>query len=815
MPTYSQPAIPIATSVEPHCDLCSLPIRARETREGEFRFCCAGCRQVFLALTSATGVLPAGFRKTDLYQACVRAGIIPDGRDEDTEESAPPAQEFSTPPLELSFRLENMWCPACAWLVEEVLKRKRGVIDPRVSFLADTVRLKYFPHMVTPAEIASAVAKLGYSLRPSEDSGSGKTTEKALLLRLGISAILAMNGMMLSWTIYFGLFHDLGPVVVAYLSYPLLLITTPVVFYGGMPILKGAWTGLRLGRVSMDTLIAVSVLAAFLYSLIQMARGSVHLYFDTAAMLITIVLVGRYIELRARHRVFAGIGIEYLGTLKARLFTGGLERWVSADALRPGDSFLVRSGERVPLDGRITKGKAVVDQSVLTGEARPLSLGSEDEVAAGALLTDGEIEVAATRLANESSFRRIVDLVLEALEIKSAGEGFTDSVSRFFVPVLMTVTVFTAALLWVFRLPAEEILLRSLTMLLISCPCAIGIAVPLVKTVIVGLARKKGILIRNPEALERMAGIDTIVLDKTGTVTEGRYTLRHVISDEINERDLFPILAALERGSTHVLAREIVRYSAALGASAAEATQVEELEGLGITGLVNNNEIFIGNRRLISQCNTELPQSLNDQAIPWEQEGMTVVFFGWDGRAMGLLVLGDPIRPDARQLVAWLRRRNIRPLLLSGDGSKTTEAVALSLSLEESAGQMLPSDKVATVKALQAQGAKVVMVGDGVNDAAALAWADVGIALGGALNSMREASDLIITSGRLDTIKDAFDIAALSVKSVRQNITFAFVYNAVAIPVAAAGFLNPLVAVFAMFASSLTVIGNALRLSRK
>jgi P-type Cu+ transporter len=312
-----------------------------------------------------------------------------------------------------------------------------------------------------------------------------------------------------------------------------------------------------------------------------------------------------------------------------------------------------------------------------------------------------------------------------------------------------------------------------------------------------------------------MAGINTVVLDKTGTLTEGRYTLHHVVSDEISEKDLFPMLAALERGSTHVLAREIVRYSATLGVSTAEATEVEELEGLGITGLVNNNEIFIGNRRLISRCNADLPPSLDGQAIPWEQEGMTVVFFGWDGRAMGLLVLGDPIRPDAHQFVAWLRGRNIRPLLLSGDGSKTTEAVALSLSLEESAGQMLPSDKVATVKALQAQGAKVAMVGDGVNDAAALAWADVGIALGGAFNSMREASDLIVTSGRLDTIKDVFDIAALSVKSVRQNLAFAFAYNAVAIPVAAVGFLNPLVAVFAMCASSLTVIGNALRVSRK
>jgi heavy metal translocating P-type ATPase len=778
-------------------------------------FCCAGCKQVYLVLTAATGALPADFRKTDIYRACLQAGIIPGAATEEATDSAVSGQDVSVPALDFSFHVRNMWCPSCAWLIEEVLRRKRGVVQPRVSFLADAVRLKYLPNVVTPSEIVSGVTKLGYAVSSSEGNHSREAAARDLLLRLGISAILAMNGMMLSWVIYFGLFRDLGPAVVAYLSYPLLLITAPVVFFGGMPILRNAWLGLTLGRVSMDTLIAVSTLAAFFYSLIQMTRGSVHLYFDTAAMLVTIVLLGRYIEMVVRHRVVAGIGLDELGTQKARLLQDGSERWVNADAVRPGDMFLVQARERVPLDGCVMKGEGFLDQSVLTGEPAPVSKGVRDEVMAGSLLVDGEIAVAANRPAAESSLRRMVDLMYEALGGKQDGEELADSVSRFFVPALMGATGLTAGLLWSLGFSGQDILLRCLTMLLISCPCAIGIAVPLIKVAIVGLARKKGILVRNPRALDQFPLIGMVVLDKTGTVTEGRFALHHFVSEEMDKEELFPLLAAIEAGSRHVLAREILRCTGELGVSTPTASEAEELAGRGVIGTVNRKRLFVGNRRLLAQCDIRLPSSLDAQALSWEQNGMTVAFFGWDGRATGLLVFGDPIRPDARELVSWLQTTGMRVLLLSGDGRETTEAVARHLSIPEFSGQMLPSEKAEMVRTLQKQGLKVGMVGDGVNDAAALGQADIGIAFGVGHDLIQEASDLIVTSGRLATIRDAFVIAALSVKRVRQNLAFALLYNATAVPVAAAGLLNPLIAVLAMFASSLTVIGNALRIARK
>ena len=797
------------------CSLCSLPLRGQKTDDGAFRFCCMGCRQVFLALTAATGVLPEDYRNSELYQACLKAGIIAGGREESGAEDTPPGEPPVLPGLGLSLRLDNMWCPACAWLIEEVLRRKRGISEPRVSFLTDTVRLKYQPHVITPSEVEAVITKTGYRVRPAEGDGLTRKAGDDPLLRLGISAILTMSAMMLSWTVYSGLFHDPGQIVLAALSYPLLFISAPVVFYGGLPILRNAWVGLRIGKTSMDTLITLSALSAFAYSIAQMARGSAHLYFDTAAMLVTIVLFGRYAEAKARRRIFDGIGMEELASLKARLMPDGLERWVRADSLLPGDVFIVRKDERVPVDGRIAGGKALVDQSVLTGEARPISKLPGDDVLAGTLLMEGGVEVSTSRVLSESALSQTRDLVLEALEARGKEEGVTDALSRLFVPVLLAATGCTAVVLLFLRLPGEEVLFRCLTMLLISCPCAIGIAVPLVKVAVVGIARKRGILVRNPEAVKKMGNINTVVLDKTGTLTEGRFALHGVVAEGIDERELFSMLAAVEGVSSHSLAREIVRYSQTLGILAARATDVEELAGIGVSGFVKGRKVFVGNRQLASRCGADLPPSLDDQALAHEKEGMTVVFFGWDRLSRGFLVLGDRIRPEARGFVSWLKERNMRTVLLSGDGEKTTGAVAGSCAVGEYRGEMLPSEKAQAVKDLKAQGAVVMVIGDGVNDMAALAAADVGVALDKGFDPMREAADIVLTAPRLDAVADLFSIAALSARTTHQSLVFAFAYNAVAIPLAAAGFLNPLIAVFAMFASSLTVILNVLRVVRR
>ena len=796
------------------CHLCGLPVGIAGINEGPHRFCCPGCRQVFLILSDTTGDLPVDFRQTEIYRACMEAGIIRGNRAGDQEKARSEA-EPNMPALELSFSATGMWCPACAWLIEEVLKRTPGALQPRVSFFSDTVRLRYLPHIVTPKEIMSHVEKLGYHASASGENVNQDKSKRDLLVRLGVSAILTMNAMMLSCALYFGFLHDLTPIMVAYFSYPLLAMAAPVVFYGGMPILRRAWAGARLGSTSMDTLVAVGMLAAFSYSVIQVIRGSIHLYFDTAAMLVTIVLLGRYIEMHARERVLSSVALEEISPQKVRLAGGLTGQWVGSDTVKPGDLFIVQSNERIPLDGLIARGSGLLDQSVITGEPVPMAKSAGEQVMAGSLLIDGKLEIEATRSARDGSLRQMADLMASALDGKNSGEQLADSVSRLFVPAVIAVTGVTGFTMWFFNLPAHEILLRCLTMLLISCPCALGIAAPLVKVAVIGLGRTKGLLIRNPEALGRIADLDTMVLDKTGTMTEGAFMLRRVICKKAGEREVLSRIAAIEAKSPHFLARELMRRTLELGLSVEEASAVHEFEGLGVTGIVGGKTVFAGNRRLLSLCNAKLPASIEEQAAGHEHSGMTVVFFGWGGSVLGFFVFGDRIRQGAVELVEWLLKRGMKVLLLSGDGHATTKAVAYSLGIKDFLGQAAPREKAEIIRKLQDERHKVGMVGDGVNDAGALAQADVGFAIGTGRDIMKEASDLVIPSERLSVIMDAFVLSRVSIRTVRQNLCFAFLYNAIAIPVAAAGLLNPLMAVMAMFMSSLTVIGNALRITRK
>jgi P-type Cu+ transporter len=801
------------------CALCGLPLsysQGIEKVDEKLAFCCPGCHQVYTVLSAVSGALPTDFQKSDIYQACLRSGIIPspDGK---TTPAATESREYdgTISPLEMDFRLDNLWCPACGWLIEEVLRRKKGVLVPRVNFLTDTARVAYRPDMITPDEITSAVRKLGYEVSVGAGDSGRRQQERSLLLRVSISAILSMNGMMLSWTIYSGLFRDLGPTVIAFISYPLLLITAPVLFYGGFPIFRNAWNGIKVMKLSADTLIAISALSAFFYSLAEMTKGSVHLYFDTAAMLITIVLFGRFIEMKARHRVITDAGMDGLGIQKTRLLVDDQERWVATDMVRPGDVFVVRPGERIPLDGKVKKGQGLLDQSVLTGEATPVERTCPDEVLAGSVLVDGEMHVSARRAGKESYLRRMLDITAQAIEAKNKSNDFIDRFSRALVPILLGVTAATGVILRFAGIPAEEILLRCLTMLVVACPCAIGIAVPLVRIALMGSARKRGIVVKNLAALDHMPEIDTVVLDKTGTVTEGRFVYRGLVPDDANENDVLPLLAALEENSAHHLGREIRRQARLFGISAPFTSAVDEIAGRGVTAQVGERKVFFGNRGLLDDLSIPLPSAIDDDAGRQERTGMTTVFFGWGGTVKGFAIFGDALRTDAVEVAEWLRSRGIRLVLLSGDGWRTTEAVARMLGIDNFAGQMMPEEKAERVAALMREGRKVAVVGDGVNDTAALSRASVGIAFGTVHSLTEEVADLALVSGKVAGIKSLFVLGKMSVKAVRQNIALAFLYNVIAIPVAALGLLNPLIAVAAMFASSLTVIGNALRIARR
>lgn len=811
---------------EQQCRLCGLPVGRSGVKEKQggayLEFCCFGCRQVYQILSSLPGGRPADFKNTDLYRLCEASGLIgrkfvdPARNRMDGSEASDDLKTVGPEdPLakELILKVDGMWCSACSWLMEVVLGRTKGIREVTALFASDLVRITYLPHEVTVEEIKDRIAGLGY--RPSSFEEPGKTSEerKRVQLRLGISAILTAHVMMISLALYAGFFQDLEPEAIGYLSYPLWILSTPVLIYGGFPIFKKAWIGLRYGHPSMEILISIGALAAYGYSLIQMGRGGLHLYFDTASMLIVLVLLGKYLEARTKERISRGlIELYHLANQKVRLITKSGERWLAAEEVRPGDEFQAMAGDRLPVDGRILFGQADLDESCLTGESRPIKKGLTEEVRAGSIILHGELTIQATRVGAESSVGRIITMMQEGLVRKTGVELFADRLTNWVVPSLLVLAAGTVWFLSSYGHSLEESVLRAVTILVISCPCALGLATPLAKVAAVGVGRTKGILVRNPAALEKIRKLDMLIFDKTGTLTEGRYGLREMVCLGGLQEEALQKIASIEALSDHFLAREIQAKAREFPLCLGEVKNFKSLTGMGVKGMVAGSEVAIGNRRMMHSLGLDLPQDLDPQAKSLEAKGLTLVFFGWEGRIQGFLSFGDCLKEMAPKALSGLRQKGLQTLMVSGDSKETTGSIARELGMGPFFGQARPEDKVRIIRELQHQGHRVGMIGDGVNDAAALAQADVGFALGTRAGILTEASDITLLTDDPSKIRDVLDLSGLTFRVIRQNLLFAFFYNTLGIPLAMTGLLNPMMAALAMFASSLTVVGNTLRI---
>ena len=808
------------TSDEGKCRLCGLPVgrsTARLNLNGDtVIFCCRGCLYVFQILSERPEGPPSDFRETDLFQAAAAAGVIrnKDGRDPESSKKTSYPKEFVQ---EYHFRVEGMWCMACAFLIEEVVRGQEGILDVEVFFFSDLVRIRYLAHRIDPQRVLHEIKKLGYRAFPFDEDSARSHEKKDMLVRLGVSSILTMNIMGISFVVYGGFFRELGEKAIASVSYPLFILCTGVLLYGGLPILKRAAAALRHRTASMDTLISVGSLSAYGYSLFSLSQGSVHLYFDTAAMLITLVLLGRFIELHARDRVTQGIHeMVLLARQKVRLIIDGKERWTAPDLVHSGDLFKVEKGERAAVDGRIVCGRTMVDESFLTGESRPLRKSEGEIITGGSLLLGNTVEMHAVSEGSSSTLSQMMQILQDALSLKDPIELFADRVTRLAVPVVLLLASATAAILVAAGATWSDSLLRAVTVLVIACPCALGIATPLARVASLGSARKKGILIAKPGALERARDLQAIVLDKTGTVTEGRFGLQHMIMEEGTSHEEGLIRAcSVESESEHFIAREILEKAKALSLTWVKCKHAECVEGQGVCGEDRGKEVLVGNRPHIRSRGWSIHPALEGKAMEFERAGQTVVFVAWDGRARGLFSFGDTVREAANGTIAALRSRGLEVWLVSGDSQETTAAVARGLGIKNYAGQALPMDKVEIVRALQAAGKRVGMVGDGINDAAGLAQADVGFALAAKSNLLQQASDVTIISADLKKVIDALDFSAFHNHVVRQNLFFSFFYNGIGIPLALSGYLNPVLAILAMFASSLTVIGNTIRITKK
>ncbi|MFP4388469.1 MAG: heavy metal translocating P-type ATPase [Desulfococcaceae bacterium] len=803
--------------MNPSCDLCGLPLPAAPPRsdfDGEtYRFCCTGCRQVFRMLMEASdSPNPADFRKTELFRTCQTMGIIPASEAELNEirerENPSPSEPEPTPEdgaaLDLNLRVDGMWCPACAWVIDAALRGSPGVRFAATDFSLDRLRCRYDPVRTSPREVIRRVERLGYRAAPPEEGGA--IEKRRALIRFGVSALFTMNVMMLSIALYGGFFTPVSRTDILKLSIPIFLMACVPFFYGGAEIHRRALAGLRNAGFGMETLISAASSAAFFYSVFNLFQGSLHLYFDTATGLVTLTLLGKLLERGARDRVAGDIESFFsLQPGKARVVTPEWPRgrYVAAEALTVGDRFRVDAGETVPADGVVLEGAGTLDEAALTGESVPVPRRPGERLRAGTEVAEGGFLAKVEAVGESTTLGRMIAIMERTLGRRTAFEGRTDRLLRYFTPLILALAFGTGAAWLLAGRDAETALVRAITVMVISCPCALGVAIPLARVAGIAVAGKRGLLVREFSAFEAADRVDAVVFDKTGTLTEGRYRLREVHpAGDWDEESLLALAAGLEAGADGA-----IRAGAAAREIAPEPVGVTEETGWGRTGVWRGRIVRIGAPAWTT--GSALPESLH----PADSD--SAICLSLDGELAGVFHLGDRIRDGAAETVAKLKSSGWPVALVSGDGTATVRSVAERLGIETARGSFLPDAKAEFVAGLQQEGRTVAVVGDGVNDAPALAQADLGVAVhsGGRLD--REAAGVTLMRGEPTQFLDFLELARRVNRTISQNLICAFVYNLLAIPIAMSGLLTPLWAVTAMLLSSLTVIGNTLGLVRR
>jgi Cu+-exporting ATPase len=615
------------------------------------------------------------------------------------------------------------------------------------------------------------------------------------------------------------------------------LLATPVVLWGGWPFFVRGWQSIVNRHPNMFTLIALGTGVAFLYSVVAVllpglfpasfrhADGSVDLYFEAAAVIVTLVLMGQVMELRARSRTSQAIrALLGLAPKTARRIAAcGGEKDVPLEEIRVGDKLRVRPGEKIPLDGRVLEGSSHVDESMISGEPIPVAKEEGDSVIGATLNGSGSLVIEARRVGRDTVLSQIVQMVAQAQRSRTPVQGMVDRVAAWFVPAVVLAS-FVSFILWALLGPQPAMayaIVNAVAVLIIACPCALGLATPMSIMVASGKGAGHGVLFRNAETIEMMRKVDTLVTDKTGTLTEGKPGLVSVYCDEgIEERELLRLASSLEKASEHPLADAIVNGAAARGVAAGTAENFDSLTGMGVSGRVEGRSVVLGNEALLAQLEIS-HEPFREQAEVLRADGQTTIFMAVDGQALGLLGVADPIKPSSQEAIQELQREGLKVVMLSGDNVVTAEAVAKKLGIKEVIAGVLPAGKVERIQALQAQGRTVAMAGDGINDAPALAQSDVGIAMGTGTDVAMESAGITLVGGDLRGIVRARRLSLATMKNIRQNLFFAFFYNSLGVPVAAGILypwfgilLSPMIAAAAMSFSSVSVIANALRLNR-
>ncbi|MGW6614453.1 heavy metal translocating P-type ATPase [Streptomyces erythrochromogenes] len=737
--------------------------------------------------------------------------------------------------VELS--IGGMTCASCAARIEKKLNRMDGV-EATVNYATEKAHVSYGAD-VQVADLIATVVKTGYTAEepappapPAPAAGEEQERAEApdpvlsaLRQRLLVSAALALPVVLLAMVpaLQFDNWQWLS-----------LTLAAPVVVWGGFPFHKAAWTNARHGAATMDTLVSVGTLAAFAWSLwalffghagmpgmrhgfdfsISRTDGSSAIYLEVAAGVVTFILLGRYLEARSKRKAGAALkALLELGAKDVVVLRSGQEVRIPVAELAVGDRFVVRPGEKIATDGTVVEGSSAVDASMLTGESVPVEVSVGDSVTGATVNTSGRLLVEANRVGADTQLARMAKLVEDAQNGKAEVQRLADRISGIFVPVVLVLALGTWVTWLLVTDDATAAFTAAVAVLIIACPCALGLATPTALMVGTGRGAQLGILIKGPEVLESTRRVDTVVLDKTGTVTTGRMTLAGVVTAEgVDEFELLRLAGSLEHASEHPIARAVATAAADRAGSLPVPEGFENLAGLGVQGVVDGHAVLVGREQLLADWSITLPDGLARAKAAAEAEGGTAVLVAWDGAARGVLTVADAVKETSAEAVARLRELGLTPVLLTGDNRAVAETVAREVGIDEVIAEVLPQDKVDVVRRLQAEGRTVAMVGDGVNDAAALAQADLGLAMGTGTDAAIEAGDLTLVRGDLRVAADAIRLSRRTLATIKGNLFWAFGYNVAALPLAAAGLLNPMIAGAAMAFSSVFVVTNSLRL---